>query len=1130
DFALEPDEGRMRKAAHLMVSSLAGSLALVTCKDPLRVALTATLRALLTNQLPSANDAGVVEQVAAVVCNDNLDLGCAIIERAATDKAVRDVDKLLAGAYEERSKARAQGKSFVDPLALQGRFPRELPESLRPRPGVVSAMQLRVYEDFARIPRTAPPTPAPNTLPPPGAPGAAAQQQTGGQGTTPRPYGFGADQGGGPGAESGGMGQRAPDTQALSQLPVASASYLDSYLLWQGHADAAISKVEAQGGAAPGEREVAAELQALQGELVEAVRGAGQPLEAATFFGLRIFRHLLESASVGLGGAGLTAKIHPALSPRGTQVAATFFVGCLRGLADLVSSDLRLTAAWAAIDDERKFAVQPVEALLLARLLALPEVDSSLARALLVGRSQAALELVLHLTKACVLRDHTLGYQLLWCCVPLPVLLLLLVLLVLQELMNCIEALFKVSVAARSTSLAVVPPTAATTAALAAAESHMGLVEQARKLGAASITSNRPAAVIPGKATGRGRGWEWVKAALRNDKLDPPGLSQQSLAMFEEWLRLTSGWPLGITAAAASPQPALSPASLPGAGGAPGTGGAMPGVVTEADRAGVTAFLTMLRGMGVFKDDSLLDKWLRCCLDLAIAHANTLMAAAEPGGRPTEPGSIFMAVDALARLLAGVVVAGGGDLFLRRALAALVACLLRDHDERTSSFNGRPYMRLLVSLMAELPGGSGGSADTQDQVALRYLRSIGSVALHELQPLSVPGFAFCWLELLSHRNFMPRLLLAPQGQGWQLFEGLLLDLLRFLEPHLRTAELVEGVRALYKGTLRLLLVLLHDFPEFLCEHHFPLCDTIPPSCVQLRNLILSAFPRAMRLPDPFTPNLKVDLLPEISHAPRLALGLDALLPEPLRSAVDTYLRSRTPPSFPQDLTKRLALPPSDGKASSPAYNASTIHALVLYVGARTCTTTSPLNGPAMDIFSRLVSEPDSELRHCVLNAVANQLRYPNAHTHYFSCVLLNLFAEVKVDQVKEQVTRTLLERLIVNRPHPWGLLITFLELIKNPRYAFWTYEFTRCAPEIERLFKSVASSCIHPGASAGAGGAGGGGGAAGAGAGGPNAAQQSGQAAAQEEGGEGSMAGGAGGEGQSGGGAPGVNLEATVRA
>lgn len=53
----------------------------------------------------------------------------------------------------------------------------------------------------------------------------------------------------------------------------------------------------------------------------------------------------------------------------------------------------------------------------------------------------------------------------------------------------------------------------------------------------------------------------------------------------------------------------------------------------------------------------------------------------------------------------------------------------------------------------------------------------------------------------------------------------------------------------------------------------------------------------------------------------------------------------------------------------------------------------------------------------------------------------------------------LLERLIVNRPHPWGLLITFIELIKNPRYAFWSHAFTRAAPEIERLFESVARSC-----------------------------------------------------------------------
>lgn len=39
---------------------------------------------------------------------------------------------------------------------------------------------------------------------------------------------------------------------------------------------------------------------------------------------------------------------------------------------------------------------------------------------------------------------------------------------------------------------------------------------------------------------------------------------------------------------------------------------------------------------------------------------------------------------------------------------------------------------------------------------------------------------------------------------------------------------------------------------------------------KMRNLILSAFPRNMRLPDPFTPNLKVDVLQEISMAPKIS--------------------------------------------------------------------------------------------------------------------------------------------------------------------------------------------------------------------------------------------------------------------
>jgi CCR4-NOT transcription complex subunit 1 len=44
-------------------------------------------------------------------------------------------------------------------------------------------------------------------------------------------------------------------------------------------------------------------------------------------------------------------------------------------------------------------------------------------------------------------------------------------------------------------------------------------------------------------------------------------------------------------------------------------------------------------------------------------------------------------------------------------------------------------------------------------------------------------------------------------------------------------------------------------------------------------------------------------------------------------------------------------------------------------------------------------------RYLFLNAIANQLRYPNSHTHYFSCTLLYLFAEANSEVIQEQITR-----------------------------------------------------------------------------------------------------------------------------
>lgn len=53
--------------------------------------------------------------------------------------------------------------------------------------------------------------------------------------------------------------------------------------------------------------------------------------------------------------------------------------------------------------------------------------------------------------------------------------------------------------------------------------------------------------------------------------------------------------------------------------------------------------------------------------------------------------------------------------------------------------------------------------------------------------------SFVWLELVSHRSFMPKLLTCNGQKGWPYIQRLLVDLFQFMEPFLRNAELTEPV-------------------------------------------------------------------------------------------------------------------------------------------------------------------------------------------------------------------------------------------------------------------------------------------------------------------------------------------------
>ena len=82
---------------------------------------------------------------------------------------------------------------------------------------------------------------------------------------------------------------------------------------------------------------------------------------------------------------------------------------------------------------------------------------------------------------------------------------------------------------------------------------------------------------------------------------------------------------------------------------------------------------------------------------------------------------------------------------LNKATSVLVTCLKRDAEMRSADFNGRPYYRIFHGFMQELS-----PSESKDVGVFGLLSTIAN-ALLSVQPLQVPGFAFPWLELISHR-------------------------------------------------------------------------------------------------------------------------------------------------------------------------------------------------------------------------------------------------------------------------------------------------------------------------------------------------------------------------------------------
>ncbi|TQV97696.1 hypothetical protein V2A60_006571 [Cordyceps javanica] len=944
DFVSEPDENRIRTSAINMVKATAGSLALVTSKEPLRANLTNYMRN-LSNDLPSGLPEGTI-----IMCvNSNLDLACNIIEQQAEERAVPEIEELLDPDFEARRRFKAQHPNESSYPANINRWAMTIPNPFKLSPNMpgLNPEQMAIYEDFARQPRNTATTATSGASHEPSASDATRslanevlQEPFANMPNIPTPA----------------------ETPSLQQL----GSQMQPYGPLQSTA----------GGISNG-------------------RSSSFPMEAHS-----LTERLSKLLQELLRAAGEAREEHFSDLPRPHQVLDV--VDALVQLIIKTSQSSEELPIYAAEQITAVIFQQVEDNLTLESLVHVMETLRKISGPGLNSRVRA-------------LFSQQPGSSFL----SLP----LLAALMRTDLLDW-----------RSIDLAM------SKALDARKEGSLGFLEQMFDL---VLLNSRPIALYADFVRTLEAAWGWINAEsdsvigerLRG-KLVGSGMYQphsngnestsrqdQMEYVFDEWVHLCNN--------------------------------------QNASSTAVDIFVKQLRATQVIRNKSDFFMFVRTAIDLSVERFEHLIHAGGDG---------YVMIDALAKLI-GVFVSMHQDGVTTRAsfvdsvFVIITLVLYHHHTNRGEHLNQRIFFRLFSMLLHELHGICDQLSEEESGQIILTVAS----RMEPLGPFHLPGFVFGWLALLQHRSLLPILLSIPDYAGWKPFSKLLCQLLDCLSEQLKAFSVSPVAKDLYRATLKLLVVLQHDFPEFVAAHHVDIYKSILPHCTQLLNAVLAANPQhgyakiiAKSKGSPLREETKV--YPGLVDDAKVVLqqaGLLEGLEEVVQGAASEGIMAQIVHSMSTGSNNETTF----GHVPVSA-NVDVINAVVIYLGNHAAERLSgaepiAINGkePEAAFLSVLVHEVSLEARYYLVSSMINQLRYPNMHTEFFSQLLLYIFGKDLHDpedtDIRQEITRVLLERLIGFWPQPWGLMYMVIELLKNEKYMFFDLPFIKSTPEVAERFGNI---------------------------------------------------------------------------
>lgn len=939
DFAMEGKEDQMRTSAHMMVKNLAGSLALVTTKEPLRNQILVNIRSLsIQNGFPEHN---VSDEEIQQVTADNLDVACQVIEKVATDKAILEIDNSLASAYEARRRHREHTNSaFWDTSAMAAsHYSGMLPNPLKLKLGGLEPEQLRIYEEFSAVRDDNNPA---NSM--------AVQQQQQQQHSW----------------QSQQQQQQQHHHQQLQlqhqqhqhlqqplQPQVPGLDAIRSPVLSESAPNLPVRSSENTNRSINSLSEALLRINSLASDIerlvltltVESLADIDENHEIRGL--INEILQMLRQASPSLKDQltlTFAQKTVAMLYRSESKLGRDLFVGLLEEICEMTPKVAHEVSQWLIYaEDERKYNVPVTLVLITHRIVSLGDFDAQSARLIIRDYKPSLMNYVAEFIEACVMGSES-------SLIPI--------------------GLLKHSIQALQRAIQIGRATPKVTSIIQSIQDKLPALGSAKDLEPVAIKSIN----------------------------DEAGLREQLSFCFAEWVRMYSS--------------------------------------SYSVEKPFIEFISSLQAHGILKGEEVSSLFFRVCMEVSIDAYIKAKASGSTAAR-----GIFQPVDAFARLISlmikyhtdptGVDIERAKTHYMSKLLSIVLMVMGQFHKELGEHFQQKPFFRFFSGLLVHINALEAHLGSCYQSVMMTL-----SNLIETMQPSNFPGFTTSWMALISHRLLMPKLLMFKDREGWSTVHRLLLGHLRFLRPFLASGTLDDVGRTLYTGTVRIFLVLLHDFPTFLSVYHHSLCSALPLHCIQLSNLILAAFPLGVRLHDPFVPGFNLENLPESRISPTITSDFTNVLEKAdVRHPIDQAIAGSCQLTL-DPIKDRLTKPtePTEGTA----YDIPLVNSLVLYLGVQAIIRVEREAVPLYDstctsamIYKQLINEVEPEGRYLLLVAAVQQLRWTNSHTLWYSSLLIDTFKSTESEVVKEQVARVFLERLLVQRPHPFGMIYAFIKFLSQ---------------------------------------------------------------------------------------------------